>query len=159
MSCPGEQTGSMNETSKAYFAAFFETCGTIYNDMSENRKYLSVSIVPNKKFNTALRAGKELWGGELLNDATNSENLEIDPRADHCQRQKEMEWKISADEAEKFLFDIAPYLLISRDKSIQSIREIARFWEKELFRCLYCNKIFDDKNEFYQHKDVHKIRV
>ncbi len=166
---------TVDKSKAAYFSAIFETSGNIYNDMNEERKYLTISIIPRKTFDTALRSGHKLWGGELLNDPNNHERDEklwyekfgIDPAHPRVKagnipkkyEQKEMEWKLSAVEAEKFLSDIAPYLLISRKEKIASIREIARFWDKELFRCLRCHKIFDDRKDFVRHREVHQKRV
>ncbi len=172
------------EKNKAYFAALFETSGTFYNDMDEERKYVTISIVAAKQSNNAaLREGQKIWGGKLLHDPKNRDQDEllwyeekwIDCSSDgesgsqsyprvkagkihQKYRPKEMEWKLAGESTEKFLFDVKPHFRFSREKKIASIQEIARFWDRELFRCPYCHKIFDDQNQLCKKTD-HFVRV
>lgn len=134
----------IEETTKAYFAAIFDISAKLYNDFEDEHKPLTVEF---KEISDSplmwMQNGHALWGGTIVND-TNT-------------------WILRNNEAEKFLFDIRPYMLKKFDMTIASMKEIARFWNCELYRCFYCNRIFDNNTEYHKHtkeeKNAHKINV
>lgn len=113
-----------------WFAGFYEGEGCICNDISNNNKF-RISIAQNDI--TPLEIGKSIWGGKIR------ERIRKSPASDLiC---KGYEWRLGYNEGDKFIRDIAPYLIIPY--KIKQIEEAYRKAEEGLdrkFKCNFCDK-------------------
>jgi hypothetical protein len=133
------------QTQKIWFAGFYEGEGTVCNDKSNGNR-LRVSIAQNDR--TPLDLGQNIWGGAVRQRKRKS------PASDKiCIGH---EWVLSHCQAEIFLKDIKPFMIIP-----YKINQVATAYKKlgeplePNYKCSFCDAAFTYPSNRRRHERGH----
>ena len=111
-----------------WFCGFYEGEGYVCNDKSNNNR-LRLGIAQNDI--TPLEIGKSIWGGTI------AKRIRKSPASDKiCEG---YEWRLCHKDAQIFIQDIKPYLLIPyKIKQIENALELSKQGIQRKFKCHHC---------------------